>query len=54
MQCIAYRRCCACGELSITRGRRFLGGWFFIRCPNCKSLMRVVASLAIAFAVTRF
>ena len=21
--------------------QRFMGGWFFIRCPNCRSLLRV-------------
>jgi len=35
------RRCSACGELSITNARRFVGGWFFVRCPNCRSLLRV-------------
>jgi hypothetical protein len=35
------RRCAACGELSITPRSRFLGGWFFIRCANCRSLLRV-------------
>ena len=35
------RRCSACGELSITRARRFIGGWFFVRCPNYQSLLRV-------------
>src|SRR5690349_17285071 len=35
------RRCSACGELSITKARRFVGGWFFVRCPNCRSLLRV-------------
>ena len=35
------RRCSACGELTITKVRRFLGGWFFVRCPNCRSLLRV-------------
>jgi hypothetical protein len=35
------RRCSACGELSITNTRRFIGGWFFVRCPNCRSLLRV-------------
>jgi hypothetical protein len=35
------RRCAACGELTITRMRRFTGGWFFIRCPNCRRLLRV-------------
>ena len=36
-----HRRCSACGELSITRKQRFIGGWFFIRCPNCRSLLRI-------------
>jgi hypothetical protein len=36
-----HRRCSACGELSITRMQRFVGGWFFIRCPNCRSLLRI-------------
>jgi hypothetical protein len=35
------RRCSACGELSITKARRFIGGWFFVRCPNCRCLLRV-------------
>jgi hypothetical protein len=35
------RRCCACGELTITKLRRFVGGWFFVRCPNCRSLLRI-------------
>jgi len=35
------RRCAACGELSISTVRRFLGGWFFIRCANCRSLLRL-------------
>ena len=35
------RRCSACGELSITSMRRFLGGWFFVRCSNCRSLLRL-------------
>ena len=35
------RRCSACGELSITEARRFIGGWFFVRCPNCQGLLRV-------------
>ena len=35
------RRCSACGELTITKLRRFVGGWFFVRCPNCRSLLRV-------------
>ena len=41
MHSVDYRRCSACGELAITRMRRFMGGWFFIRCPNCRSLLRV-------------
>ena len=36
-----HRRCAACGELTITKARRFVGGWFFVRCPNCRSLLRV-------------
>ena len=36
-----YRRCTACGELSITAVRRLVGGWFFLRCPNCRRLLRV-------------
>jgi hypothetical protein len=36
-----HRRCSACGELSITKMRRFVGGWFFVRCPNCRRLLRV-------------
>jgi hypothetical protein len=35
------QRCSACGELTITKLRRFVGGWFFVRCPNCRSLLRV-------------
>ena len=35
------QRCAACGELAITEKQRFIGGWFFIRCPNCKRLLRV-------------
>ena len=35
------RRCSACGELTITKMRRFVGGWFFVRCPNCRRLLRV-------------
>ncbi len=35
------RRCTACGELAITARQRFIGGWFFIRCPNCQRLLRV-------------
>ena len=41
MQSVDHRRCSACGELSITKSRRFVGGWFFIRCPNCRSLLRL-------------
>jgi hypothetical protein len=36
-----HRRCTACGELTITGLRRFVGGWFFVRCPNCHRLLRV-------------
>jgi hypothetical protein len=36
-----HRRCTACGELSITAAKRFMGGWFFIRCPNCRRSLRV-------------
>jgi hypothetical protein len=36
-----HRRCASCGELTITKMRRFIGGWFFVRCPNCRSLLRV-------------
>ena len=35
------RRCSACGELTITKLSRFIGGWFFVRCPNCRRLLRV-------------
>ena len=35
------RRCSACGELTITKMRRFIGGWFFVRCPNCRRQLRV-------------
>jgi len=35
------RQCAACGELSISAKQRFVGGWFFIRCPNCRRLLRV-------------
>ena len=35
------RRCTACGELTITTARRFVGGWFFVRCPNCRGRLRV-------------
>jgi hypothetical protein len=41
MLSVDYRRCSACGELSITKMRRFIGGWFFIRCPNCRRQLRV-------------
>ena len=41
MDSVDYRRCSACGELSITKARRFIGGWFFVRCPNCRCLLRV-------------
>jgi len=36
-----HRRCSACGELTISKLRRFLGGWFFVCCPNCRRLLRV-------------
>ena len=36
-----HRRCPACGELKIDAMRRFVGGWFFIRCPNCRRQLRV-------------
>jgi hypothetical protein len=38
---VNHRRCAACGELTITTGQRFVGGWFFIRCPNCRRQLRV-------------
>ena len=41
MDSVDYRRCSACGELTITKARRFIGGWFFVRCPNCRCLLRV-------------
>jgi len=41
MQNVDPQRCSACGELSITTARRFVGGWFFVRCPNCRRLLRV-------------
>ncbi len=36
-----HRRCTACGELAITTAKRFIGGWFFISCPNCRRQLRV-------------
>src|SRR5437773_10791394 len=36
-----HRRCTACGELTVTTRQRFVGGWFFIRCPNCRRQLRV-------------
>ena len=36
-----HRRCAACGELTITTRQRFIGGWFFIRYPNCRRELRV-------------
>jgi len=36
-----HRRCTACGELSITTAKRFIGGWFFFQCPNCRRQLRV-------------
>ena len=41
MHNVDHRRCPACGELSITALLRFLGGWFFIPCPNCRRPLRV-------------
>lgn len=41
MENVDHRRCPACGELSIRALFRFVGGWFFIRCPNCHRLLRV-------------
>jgi hypothetical protein len=41
MQIGDHRRCPSCGELSITRLQRFIGGWFFLRCPNCRFLLRL-------------
>jgi uncharacterized membrane protein YfcA len=36
-----HRRCPACGELKIAAAQRFIGGWFFLRCPNCSRHLRV-------------
>ena len=41
MHSFNHRRCAACGELSIKPSQRLLGGWFFIRCPNCQRHLRV-------------
>jgi hypothetical protein len=41
MHNIDHRRCSACGELSISAMLRLVGGWFLIRCPNCRGLLRV-------------
>ena len=41
MHTFDHRRCTACGELAITTAKRFIGGWFFIRCPNCRRQLRV-------------
>jgi hypothetical protein len=41
MQDSECRRCSACGELSIAAWQRFVGGWFFIRCSNCRRRLRV-------------
>ena len=41
MHTFDHRRCPACGELKIDAKRRFVGGWFFIRCPNCRRQLRV-------------
>ena len=41
MHSFDHRRCPACGELTIVAAQRFIGGWFFIRCPNCRRQLRV-------------
>ena len=41
MHNVDHMRCPACGELTITAARRFIGGWFFIGCPNCRRQLRV-------------
>ena len=41
MHSFDHRRCPACGELKIAAAQRFIGGWFFIRCPNCRRHLRV-------------
>jgi len=41
MHIFNHRRCPACGELTIAAVQRFVGGWFFIRCPNCRRQLRV-------------
>ena len=41
MHSFNHRRCTACGELAIKPTQRFMGGWFFIRCPNCQRQLRV-------------
>ena len=41
MHTVDHRRCSSCGELSISKAQRFIGGWFFVRCPNCRCLLRV-------------
>lgn len=41
MHSFDHRRCPACGELKIVTAQRFVGGWFFIRCPNCRRELRV-------------
>jgi cytochrome c-type biogenesis protein CcmH/NrfG len=41
MHSFDHRRCPACGELRIVAMQRFIGGWFFIRCPNCRRQLRV-------------
>ena len=41
MHSFNHRRCTACGELAIKPMQRFFGGWFFIRCPNCRRQLRV-------------
>ena len=41
MHSFNHRRCTACGELAIKPMQRFIGGWFFVRCPNCQRHLRV-------------
>jgi len=36
-----HRRCSACGERTISAMQRFIGGWFFVRCRNCRRELRV-------------
>jgi len=35
-----HRRCAARGEPAINALQRFMGGWFFVRCPNCQRQLR--------------